>query len=120
MQAGFDLEPLAGEAGVVGGGADDGVDAAPGLPDGVPDRCLRGGGHLDGAVQVIDADPVGDRRRIDRADNGQRAIHDGPRAHGRGDLRLVEVDVFFNRSGGAAGLTATSKPLANSSPVNSN
>ncbi len=100
MQAGFDLEPLAGEAGVVGGGADDGVDATPGLPDGVPDAGLRGGGHLDRAVEVIDADAVGDRRRVDGADNGEGTINDSARAHGGGDLGLVKVDVFARGAGG--------------------
>jgi hypothetical protein len=99
MQAGFGLEPLAGEAGVQGRGAGDAVHASPGLPDGVPDAGFGGGRHLDGAVQVVNADPVGHGRCVDRADHREGTIHDCAAVHRRGDLGFVEVDIFARRAG---------------------
>jgi hypothetical protein len=56
VQAGFGLEPLAGEAGVEGGGAVDHVGGAERLPEGIPDQRLGRSRHLDRTVEVVDAD----------------------------------------------------------------
>ena len=56
MQAGFDLEVLAGGAQVVGYGAGEGLDFAPGFPGGLPHGGFRGAGHADGAAEVVGVD----------------------------------------------------------------
>ena len=58
VHPGFDLEVLAGEAEVVGCGAGDGLDFAPGLPDGLPDGGLCPVGHAEGAAEVVGVDVV--------------------------------------------------------------
>ena len=62
VKAGFELEPLAGEAHVERSGrAGDGLDGAEGLIDHAPhDRgCIVG--HRDGAVEMVGVDEVDDR-----------------------------------------------------------
>ncbi len=65
MQAGFQLEPLAGEAGVQGFRACQRMRATPGLPHGIPHDRPRAVRHLDGAVQMIDVHHQQRGRRVD-------------------------------------------------------
>jgi hypothetical protein len=56
VEAGFDLEVLAGEAEIVGVGAAEGLHFAPRFPCGLPDGGFGRAGHADGAAEVIGVD----------------------------------------------------------------
>ena len=58
VEAGFDLKILAGEAEVVGCGAADGLDFAPGFVSGLPDGGLCPVGHAEGAAEVVGVDVI--------------------------------------------------------------
>jgi hypothetical protein len=104
VQAGFGLVPLAGEAGVEGGGAGDAVRATPGLPDSGPHRDLRRVGHQHRPVEVVDADvPDGHARRADAVDHGQRTVDLRHRLTRRRDLGLRQPDVLTHRARRRAG-----------------
>ena len=87
VQAGFELEPLAGEAGIEGRRAGDCLRAAEGEPCRLPDRGLRPVGHQDRAVEVGQAIAVGHRRHQPR----ERLPGDsrGQRHHGSGGVEVA-------------------------------
>ena len=98
VQACFELEPLAGEAGVVNLGAGDGVRPSPGQPDGRPDARPRRIGHLHGPVQMIDVHHEQRRRcGVDARDDGHGSIQRRAAAHRRCDLSFRQPDVLAHR-----------------------
>ena len=89
VEAGFDLEGLAGEAEVVGGAAGDRLDFAPGFPGGLPDGCLGRIGHADGTAQVVGVNVV-ERGGFG---NGQRQVDGAVVVCAEGILRIRSIVV---------------------------
>ena len=100
VQAGFELEPLAGEAGIEGGGAGDRLGAAEGEPGGLPDGRLGAVGHLDRAIEVVGVDPPGrGAGRVDGVHNSNGSGYTSARVSGGRDLGARQPHVFAGDAG---------------------
>ena len=100
MQAGFELEPLAGEAQVERQRAGQRLHGAPGLVLGLPHQRLGRVRHANRPVQVIRVDVVGRGRRVDAIHNRDRPVDLGARGGRRRDFRLGQPDVLAHRRAG--------------------
>ena len=86
MQAGLQLEPLAGKTDVQRLRAGDGVRGAPRRPDHVPDGGLGSVRHAHRTVQMIGVDEERHGRGVDGIDDGDRPVHGRAAVPRRRDL----------------------------------
>lgn len=111
VQAGLQLEPLAGKAGVQGLRAGDGVRRTPRRVDHVPHRRLGAVRQPNKTVQMIGVDVERDGRGVDGIDDGDGPVDGRARAACGCNLGLHQPDVLAHGGPGGVKLGDDVAPL---------